>query len=169
MPIPMDAASRFDRRSTPLTRLVDAVPADAWGQPSPCADWSAAEVLQHLIDTQRTFMLQAGASLPDPAPTVASGPAVAWRTHAEAVARALADDRVGERPYDTDGGRSSVGAVFDEHHGLDVVLHRWDIARATGSDARLTDAERTAVGLPNPAGAEGRPVREGTCAPVPRA
>ncbi len=63
--------------------------------------WSAADVLQHLVDTQRTFLLTNGASLPDPAPVVAQGPALAWRTHSEAVARALADPRVGEAPYET--------------------------------------------------------------------
>jgi uncharacterized protein (TIGR03086 family) len=141
MPRPMDAASRFDRRNTPLTKLVDAVPDDAWGNASPCAGWSAADVLQHMIDTQRTFMLQAGASLPHPEPTVADGPAMAWRTHAESIARALADDRIGEKPHETPFGPSTVGDVFDAFYGFDLLVHRWDVARATGGDARLTDAE----------------------------
>ena len=49
MPRPMDAASRFDRRNTPLTRLLDAVPDDAWDRPSPCAGWSAADVVHRLL------------------------------------------------------------------------------------------------------------------------
>ncbi|MBD5832129.1 maleylpyruvate isomerase family mycothiol-dependent enzyme, partial [Janibacter melonis] len=99
--MPQDPASRYDRRNTPLVRVVDAVPDDAWDAPSPCEGWSAADVLQHLVDTQRTFLLTNGASLPDPAPVVAQGPALAWRTHSEAVARVLADPRVGEAPYET--------------------------------------------------------------------
>lgn len=145
MPRPMDAASRFDRRNTPLTRLLDAVPDDAWDRPSPCAGWSAADVVQHMIDTQRTFMLQAGASMPHPEPKVADGPATAWRTHAEAVARALADDRIGEKTHETPFGPSTVGDVFDAFYGFDLVVHRWDVARATGVDARLTDDELDAI------------------------
>ena len=141
MPKPMDPASRYDRTLTPLTRVVDAVPAEAWDAPSPCAGWSAADVLQHLIDTQRDFMLKAGAEMPDPAPVVARGPADAWRTHAEATARNLADPRIGEAPHETPFGTSTVGAVLNDFYGFDMIVHRWDIARAAGLDARLTEAE----------------------------
>lgn len=141
MPLPQDPASRYDRKASPLTRVVDAVPDDAWGRPSPCEGWSAGDVLQHVIDTQRDFMLKAGADMPDPAPKVSSGAGTAWRTHAEAVARSLADPRIGEAPHETPFGTSTVGQVLDDFYGFDLVVHRWDIARATGLDARLTDAE----------------------------
>lgn len=141
MPMPQDPASRYDRRNTPLVRVVDAVPDDAWDAPSPCDGWSATDVLQHLVDTQRTLLLTNGASLPDPAPVVAQGPALAWRTHSEAVARALADPRVGEAPYETPFGVSTVGQVLDDFYGFDMVVHRWDVARATGGNTSITDAE----------------------------
>lgn len=141
MPLPQDPASVYDRSSTPLTRLVDAVPEDAWQAPSPCAGWTAADVLQHVVDTQRDFMLKAGAEMPDPAPVVATGPAAAWRTHAEAVARSLADPRVGEKAHDTPFGPSTVGQVLNDFYGFDMLVHRWDIARSAGLEAGLTDAE----------------------------
>ncbi len=145
MGIPMDAASRYDRRMTPLTRLVDAAPEESWAQPSPCAGWTAADVLQHLIDTQRDFMLKAGADMPDPTPDVMKGAALAWRTHAEAVARGLADASVGERPHQTMTGPSTVGDVMDLFYGFDMVVHRWDIARATGQETTFSEAELDAV------------------------
>lgn len=141
MPLPMDAASRYDRKNTPLTKVVDTLPDDAWSQPSPCSGWTAADVLQHVVDTQRDFMLKAGAEMPDPAPVVATGPADAWRTHAEAVARSLADPRIGEKPHETPFGSSTVGQVLDDFYGFDMVVHRWDIARTAGVDARLSDGE----------------------------
>ena len=141
MAIPQDPASRFDRLASPLTRLVDNVPAAAWSEPSPCEGWTAADVLEHLIDTERTFLLTSGGDLPELAPKVADGPALAWRTHAEAAARTLIDPRVGEKAYDTPFGPSTVGDVFIDFYGFDLIVHRWDIARAAGMDARLTDAE----------------------------
>ena len=142
MPLPQDAASVFDRKNTPLMRLVDATDPQALAGPSPCAGWSGLDVVQHLIDTQRDFLLKAGADLPDPAPTVAAlGPATAWRTHAEGVARQLADDTLAERPYETPFGSTTVGAAFDRFYGFDLLVHRWDIGAAAGVPVELTDRE----------------------------
>ena len=142
MPLPQDAASVFDRKNTPLMRLVDATDPQALAGPSPCAGWSGLDVVQHLIDTQRDFLLKAGADLPDPAPTVAAlGPATAWRTHAEGVARQLADDTLAERPYETPFGSTTVGAAFDRFYGFDLLVHRWDIGAAAGVPVELSDGE----------------------------
>lgn len=142
MPLPRDAASVFDRKNTPLMRLVDSLDPQAIAGASPCEGWSGLDVLQHLIDTQRDFMLKAGADLPDPAPTVeALGAPTAWRTHAEAVARQLADSTFAERPYETPFGTSTVGGAFDQFYGFDLLVHRWDIGRAAGVDVVLTDRE----------------------------
>lgn len=142
MPLPQDAASVFDRKNTPLMRLVDATDPRALEGDSPCDGWSGLDVLQHLIDTQRDFLLKAGAELPDPAPTVAAlGPATAWRTHAEGVARALADDTLAERAYETPFGVSTVGAAFDQFFGFDLIVHRWDIGQSAGVPVDLTERE----------------------------
>ncbi len=142
MPLPQDAASVFDRKNTPLMRLVDRADPDALEGPSPCEGWSGSDVLQHLIDSQREFLLQAGGDMPDPAPTVEQlGASLAWRTHAEATARTLADDSFAERAHDRVAGGPSVGQVFDRVFGLDLLVHRWDIARALGEETTFSDRE----------------------------
>ncbi len=142
MPRPQDAASVFDRKHTPLMRLIDATDPQALAGDSPCDGWSGLDVIQHLIDTQRDFLLKAGADLPDPAPTVAAlGPATAWRTHAEGVARQLADDTLAERPYETPFGTTTVGAAFDRFYGFDLLVHRWDIGASAGVPVELNEAE----------------------------
>ncbi|WP_435200811.1 maleylpyruvate isomerase family mycothiol-dependent enzyme [Janibacter sp. GS2] len=146
MPLPQDAASIFDRKNTPLMRLIDSSDPEALASPSPCEGWSGEEVIQHLIDTQRDFLLKAGAELPDPAPTVgALGAATAWRTHAEAVARQLADDTLAERPYETPFGMATVGGAFDRFYGFDLLVHRWDVGRAAGVEVTFTDRELDTV------------------------
>lgn len=141
MALPRDPASLYDRKNTPLTAVVDAVPADAWSHASPCEGWTTADVLQHMVDTQRDFLLKAGAEMPDPTPSVARDGATAWRTHAEAVARNLADPTIGEQPHETPFGASTVGQVLSDFYGFDMLVHRWDVATAAGIDAGLTDAE----------------------------
>lgn len=142
MALPQDAASVYDRKNTPLMRLIDAADPQALGAASPCEGWSGLDVIQHLIDTERDFLLKAGADLPDPAPTVAAlGAATAWRTHAEGVARQLADDTLAERPYETPFGSSTVGAAFDQFFGFDLIVHRWDIGRTAGLDVTFTEGE----------------------------
>lgn len=146
MPLPQDAASVFDRKNTPLMRLIDSADPQALAAPSPCEGWSGVDVIQHLIDTQRDFLLKAGAELPDPAPTVAVlGAATAWRTHAEAVARQLADDSFAERPYETPFGETTLGVAFDQFYGFDLLVHRWDIGRAAGAQVTFSDRELDSV------------------------
>lgn len=142
MPLPRDAASVFDRKNTPLMRLVDSVDPQQLAGPSPCEGWSGFDVVQHLIDTQRDFLQKAGADMPDPTPTVeALGAPTAWRTHAEAVARQLADDTLAERPYETPFGASTVGGAFERFFGFDLLVHRWDIGRTAGVDVVFSDRE----------------------------
>jgi uncharacterized protein (TIGR03086 family) len=133
-------ATRYAAADRPLTALLDAVPATDWASPSPCADWTAADVVGHLIDTQREFFGTHGVDL-GPAPDAATDPAGAWRGHAERVAEALADDTVAAREFEGFFGPTTVGAAFEQFYVWDMFVHRWDIARAVGADAELTDAE----------------------------
>jgi len=131
-------ATRYAAADRPLTALLDAVPATGWASPSPCADWTAADVVGHLIDTQREFFGTHGVDL-GPAPDAATDPAGAWRGHAERVAEALADDTVAAREFEGFFGPTTVGAAFDQFYVWAMVQHRLDIARAVGAHARLTD------------------------------
>lgn len=38
-------------------------------------------------------------------------------------------------------GPTTVGAAFEQFYVWDMLVHRWDIGRAVGIDATLTDAE----------------------------
>jgi uncharacterized protein (TIGR03086 family) len=133
-------ATAYDAANRPLTALLDAVPATAWASPSPCAGWTARDVVAHMIDTQREFLGSHGIDLDD-APDVAADPAGAWRGHAERVARALGDDAVPAAGFDGFFGPTTVGAAFEQFYIWDMLVHRWDIARAVGADAGLTSEE----------------------------
>ncbi|MCZ2828262.1 TIGR03086 family metal-binding protein [Modestobacter sp. VKM Ac-2986] len=148
----------------PLTRLLDGVPPSGWSALSPCPGWTAADVVAHLVSAQRDFLGTHGADLGS-APAVAADPAAAWREHAARVAAALADGDLPARSFDGFFGPTTVGEAFARFYVWDMVVHRWDLARAVGADPGLTDAELDLV----EAGADGfGPAlhMEGICGPA---
>ncbi|WP_347060363.1 TIGR03086 family metal-binding protein [Blastococcus sp. HT6-30] len=133
-------ARSHEAADRPLSALLDAVPPAGWTRPSPCEGWTAADVVEHMIGTQRDFLTTHGVDLGE-APDVAADPAAAWREHATRVAEAVSDEAVAARAFDGFFGPTTVGAAFEQFYVWDMVVHRWDVARAVGADAGLTDEE----------------------------
>ena len=102
----------YETTNRPLTAVLDAVPAGAWSGPSPCDGWSATDVVAHLVQTQRDFLLTHGADL-GPAPDVPADPGAAWRDHAQRVLGALAHDGFVATGYDGHVGPTTVGASLE--------------------------------------------------------
>lgn len=119
-----------------LADLVAAVPDDALGAPTPCPDYTLGDLLDHVGGLALAFTA-AAAKAP-----LASGPsgdasklADDWRTRIPADLRAL-----GEAWRDPDAwtGMTAAGGVDlpGDVAGLvaldEVVIHGWDVARASG-------------------------------------
>jgi uncharacterized protein (TIGR03086 family) len=126
-----------DRR---LTELLDAVPPTGWANSSPCQGWTARDVVGHLIETQRGFFTTHGVDL-GTAPDVAADPPAVWHAHAERVATVLRDDAVPTTKFEGFFGPTTVGAALQQFYVWDMLVHRWDVARAAGVDAALTSEE----------------------------
>ena len=47
---------RYRRLSEDFTRTVHAVPRDRWNNPSPCEDWTALDVVRHVVETHGMFL-----------------------------------------------------------------------------------------------------------------
>jgi uncharacterized protein (TIGR03086 family) len=111
---------------------------DSWDVPSPVADWTARDVVRHLVDWLPAFLAGGtGIDLPR-GPSVDDDPVAAWQTHSDAV-QALLDDpttpgRVLKNPHI---GELPVDRAVDQFYTVDVFMHTWDLARATGQDDRL--------------------------------
>ena len=74
-----DAAQRWRRIAGTFTDRVNAVPLGAWSSPTPCEDWVARDVVQHLVDWVPPF-LNDGAKLSlTTGPGVGVDPSGAWR------------------------------------------------------------------------------------------
>jgi uncharacterized protein (TIGR03086 family) len=131
-------AATHQATAAALTAVLDAVPADRWDRPSPCEGWTARDVVAHVVDTQRELLTTHGADV-GPRPDLAD-PAAAFRAHTGAVQGLLTDELL-DTGYDGFFGPTTVGATLEQFYVWDLVVHRWDVARATGGDETLTGAE----------------------------
>ncbi len=137
---PSDVRHAYADADRSLRNVLAGVTAPGWERSSPCAGWSAADVVSHLVDAQRNFLGPLGVDL-GARPDVVADPAGAWGDHADLVATALSDEELPAQTYDGFFGPTTVGETLDRFYVWDMVVHRWDVARALGADSSLTDAE----------------------------
>jgi uncharacterized protein (TIGR03086 family) len=128
----VDLASAADR----VTRLLDGVTDDRLEAPTPCADTTVGALLSHLLGLAEAFRA-AAAKEPDPGapPAVQPAPDPQWRTllpqRLDALVAAWRDPAA--REGKTSAGGVEMPAATIAVVALDeLVLHGWDLARATG-------------------------------------
>ena len=123
-------ADRYRRLAARFTSVVAAVPADAWSSMSPCDGWTAADVVDHVVSTQADMLgrMPFGSPVTD-APADRMG---AWTSVRDRMQSALDDpDRAGHS-YDGYFGPTTFAQTVDTFYSFDLVVHVWDLARATG-------------------------------------
>ncbi|MDN5727838.1 MAG: maleylpyruvate isomerase family mycothiol-dependent enzyme, partial [Propionibacteriales bacterium] len=131
-------AQQYQALADGFAAILDEVPSQAWSAQSPCEDWTAGDVVTHVIDTQRDFLAGHGIEL---SPITSDDPAAAWRQHQSAVASALADPAIGDKEFAGHFGPTTVGQTLVSFYGFDLVAHRWDVAASAGIDLRFADEE----------------------------
>lgn len=143
---PSQIISRFLADAELLGAVVEA--GGDWSAQSPCEKWNAAEVLDHVIDSERAFIGRYGIDL-GPAPT--GEPAERWRAHL-AVLRTILTEEVLAIEYDGLFGHTTVGETLRDFYGFDLLVHRWDIGTALGQRIELSPEEldRVEARVPEP-------------------
>ncbi|WIN00276.1 TIGR03086 family metal-binding protein [Actinoplanes oblitus] len=113
-----------------------------WDGPSPVAEWTARDVVRHLVEWLPGF-LDSGAGVTLPAgPRVDDDPVAAWRHHTAAVQELLDDPATPHRRLDNPHiGALPLDQAIDRFYTSDVFMHTWDLARATAQDDRLDTGE----------------------------
>jgi uncharacterized protein (TIGR03086 family) len=134
---------RYRRLAAAMTARVEGVPDDAWSNPSPCEQWTARDLVGHLVDVHRRFQQMVGRSLVEH-PSVEEDPLGAWVAVRDQMQADLEDPAKVDEEYDGGLGRSSFGTSVDGFVCFDLVVHGWDLARATGQDETIEpgDVER---------------------------
>lgn len=132
----MVAMQTFIEHLAPFTRVVEGI--RDWDAPSPCEGWTAHDVLDHVIDTQREFLARHTTELPR---RTTGEPRQVWADHRTQIEALLADPDLATTEFEGYFGTTSVGATLDRFYGFDLIVHRWDIAAASGVREQLSDAE----------------------------
>ena len=131
-------ADRYRNVAGTFTARVEGVPDGAWERPAPCEGWVARDVVRHLVEWFPPF-LQAGAGITLPAgPSVDDDPVGAWTTMSGAVQELLDDPATDERRLShPQAGEHPLDQAIAMFFLGDVLIHTWDLARATGQDETL--------------------------------
>lgn len=128
----------YDAHADRFTSVVEAAGDTDWSSPSPCEGWTAADVLDHVVDTQRDFLDKRGAEM---GARPEGMPPEVWAAHRDVVRRVTADDAFVSEEYDGYFGRTTVADTLSNFYGFDLLVHRWDLARALGQDVTWDDEE----------------------------
>jgi uncharacterized protein (TIGR03086 family) len=136
------------------TRLVNGVSASQLGTPTPCADWTVRDLINHITGGATMFALSAEHGVvPDEVlgklmtgDNLGSDPKGAWATAAAQAMSAFALpgvlDRVVKLPFGEMPARVALNiAIFD------VATHAADLAAATGSTIQNTEVLETALAM----------------------
>jgi uncharacterized protein (TIGR03086 family) len=130
-----EISERYRKVAGQFTQRANAVPTGAWDNPAPCEGWVARDVIRHLVEWIPGFFL--GTIDVPPGPSVDEDPAGAWEVLNDAIQAALDDPEIAAREFDMRMGRYSVEVAVATFCIGDVLVHTWDLARATGLDATL--------------------------------
>ena len=137
---PTARADRYARLSRHFADLLAAVPDDAWTAPTPCPDWTVRDLVRHVVDSPAMFEQLVGRTL-RPHPPVEDDPVAALHAVRDQVLAELRDPAAAEAPFEGHFGPSTFGEAVDRFVCFDLVVHGWDLARATGQDAAIDPAD----------------------------
>src|SRR5262245_41061101 len=139
-----------------VTRLVNGVTDDQMDAPTPCPDYSVAALLDHFMGLSLAFTWAAHKSTPTGKPGERSGPGPVTAEHLDPAWRTMIPQRLAglaeawREPAAWEGLTEAGGVRMPaEIMGVvaldELVLHGWDLARATGQPYHPDPASTAAV------------------------
>ncbi|HEX7443132.1 MAG TPA: TIGR03086 family metal-binding protein [Acidimicrobiales bacterium] len=130
-------------------RFVAGVGPDQWHDPTPCGDWDVRALVNHVVAGNFWVApLFAGRTIEEvgtryDGDILGDDPVDAYQRSADEARAAVLAEGAMEAPCAVSYGPVP-GEIYAGHRLLDVVVHGWDIATATGQDA-LVDPDLVAV------------------------
>ncbi|HEY7814727.1 MAG TPA: TIGR03086 family metal-binding protein, partial [Nakamurella sp.] len=120
--------------------LVDGARPDQWSGSTPCSDWDARTLLNHVVFGNRTFTSIVNGKPPPPREQIrtmrdqdqlADDPVAAWRDSAAGLLSAFDAPGVLDRTFSSPIGEMP-GAGLARLRITETLVHGWDLARSTG-------------------------------------
>ncbi len=143
----MDTYQALDAAISSTRPIVEGTTATQLGRPTPCTEWDVRALLNHVVGSfwleqalltgaPPPYGMGAGA-LPD-ADLVGERPIAAYEEAADAAKAAASGPGALETSHQTPIGEMP-GAALAGFASLDVLVHGWDLARATGRSASFDE------------------------------
>ncbi|MGH3685759.1 MAG: TIGR03086 family metal-binding protein [Pseudonocardiaceae bacterium] len=131
-----EVLDRYRTLADDFSARVNTVPAADWSNQSPCEGWQARDVVAHVIEGHRRFLATLDGT-PEPSGDPGEDVVPAWAAARSDFETALADpDRAG-RVVETPFGAMPFEALIGRFVCVDLLVHTWDLSRATGLDERI--------------------------------
>lgn len=123
-----------------MGRRLDALPDDVWDRPTPCAEWTVRDLVDHVAEEASwarsvlapSSALGAGVG----ADSTSEDPIARWYEARRGLVPSLATADVLDRTIELETGTVRARDVLPELT-VDHLVHAWDLARATGGDTHL--------------------------------
>ncbi|MCC6314132.1 MAG: TIGR03086 family protein [Thermomicrobiales bacterium] len=142
-----DILSLYDRALDRTRQLAANIRPDQYAKPTPCSEWDVRALLNHLADLQRMTVAAVGGADTQQTELVRgdADPVAAFEAAATQARGALHAPGFLERefpaPWGSVQGSRLAGILF-----LDLLLHGWDLAKATDQPTEL-DPELCSIAL----------------------
>ena len=124
-----DLVDQHRRACDGFSRVAALVQPDQWERPTPCSEWDARELVEHVIGFHDFLLLR-------PMGVRANRPrtdsAARWEATRTAIFTALDPPGALDQATDLPGGGQSTPRTMLAALTTEVLVHTWDLARAVG-------------------------------------
>jgi uncharacterized protein (TIGR03086 family) len=133
-----EVQERYRLVSSGFSAAVSAVHPDEWDTSSPCEEWSARDVVAHVVAGHRRVVASVRGGEPSPLDP-SEDPKKAWEQASQALDEITGDPEALSSEIDGPTGQMPVGEIIGRFVTMDVLVHTWDLARTVGADERLDE------------------------------
>lgn len=130
---PDDVVADHARACRGFSTVVGQVSEAGWTAPTPCSEWDARALVEHVIGFHEFLLLR---PVGQRAERPREGPAARWHATAVAIDAALRHPRLREETTFFDGDSRRPLDVLCAITA-DVAIHTWDLARSVGASDRI--------------------------------
>ena len=124
--------------STGFDAAVQSVAPDQWGAQSPCEEWTARDIVAHIVEGHRSVIsgVRGGERTSLGAD---EDPTQAWEEVARAIAEITQDSAAATKELDGPAGKMTAEEIIAQFVTMDLLVHTWDLARTVGADEHLDE------------------------------
>jgi uncharacterized protein (TIGR03086 family) len=133
-----EVQERYRVVSSGFDAAVNAVDPAQWDTQSPCEEWTARDLVAHLVQGHRRVAATVKGVEPTPLGTD-EDPRKAWEEASRAIAKITEDQEGLSTEIDGPTGKMPVGQIIGQFVCMDVLVHTWDLAHTVGADEHLDE------------------------------